>query len=134
MRLFAAIALVLVSAVVAGVVVYRLSSDALALIIGVFLGMLALVPTLIVLTMVFRRGGPRTDSRETAMYPMQQPPVIVISGGQPQVPTGSAAQLPSPAASAQIPPPPSTIPRKFRIMGYEMTQTSEADDELWDAY
>ena len=69
---------VAVAAVMAGVVAYRLSADALAIIVGVLLGLLALIPALIIGVVLLRRSQPTPLPMQPAP---QAPPVIVVSGG-----------------------------------------------------
>ncbi len=116
------------AAALAGVMAWRLSADALAMILGVLLGFLALIPALIIAVVALRR------SQETAPppgAPIAQPPVVVVSGGFPQMlprqgqPAGYGAQAMLPA------PPLASAPRQFRVMGYEATD--EADNEAWSS-
>lgn len=122
------------AAALAGVMAYRLSADALAMILGVILGFLALIPALIIAVVALRRTQEQTPppSAHTA-----QPPVVVVSGGFPQMlPMGQA--LPQPGgynAQAMLPPPPpQSAPRQFRVLGYEATDAVELQDDEWSAY
>ena len=106
----------LVAAIVLGVVVSRrLSSDAIALLIGVAAGGGASIPTALLLMAVTRRREEepdrdyrdyRDDRRQAA------PPVIVVA-------PGSVPQMMSqyPGAYQQLPPVSSR--RQFRVMGYD---------------
>ncbi|NOX63931.1 MAG: hypothetical protein GXP42_18610 [Chloroflexi bacterium] len=128
MKLFFGLSVLFASSVVAGVVVYRLSSDALALIIGVFLGLLALGPALAVLALMTRR---RTDepSRVAGLHANHQPPIIIVSGGHPPVPPVQSLEPRSQLAAGFIPPPATSQPRRFRVMGCELSDVLDADDE-----
>jgi len=116
-----------------GVIAYRLSSDALAIIVGVLLGLAALIPTLIMIGILLRRNQPETEAQHPMYQP--QPPVIVVSGGYP----GQFAQqpqqpaLPDPA-QALIPPPPVQPQRRFRMMGYESTEAVDLRENEWDSH
>lgn len=124
--------LVVVAAVMAGVVAYRLSADALAIIVGVLLGLLALIPALIIGVVLLRRSQPTALPSQPVP---QAPPVIIVSGGfhpaampqqmgmpvsQPQPP-----MLPAPAYQQQ--------PRQFRVMGYEPSETVDLNDQEWSS-
>ncbi len=127
------ITIIAVAAVVTlvGVVSYRLSSDALAIIIGVVLGLAALIPTLVMVAIMLRRG--QTEEEPKPMY-QPQPPVIVVSGGYgPPMMQPQQAALPDPS-QALIPAPPAQPPRKFRMMGYESTEAVDLQDHEWAAY
>jgi len=119
-------------ATLVGVVAYRLSSDALAIIIGVVLGLAALVPTLVMVAILLRRS--QTETEPKPMY-QPQPPVIVVSGGYPSamMQQPQQAALPDPS-QALIPAPPAQPPRKFRMMGYEATESVDLQDHEWAAY
>ncbi len=125
---------VLVVAVLAGVVAYRLSADALAIIVGVVLGFLALIPALIILVLVLRRREPEAPPVQTPAF---NPPVVVVSG-YPQMPPSMLAQQPvSPYGSLNPPMLPAPQPqRQFRVMGYEATDHNDPRgvDAGWSAY
>ncbi|MBL7200655.1 MAG: hypothetical protein ISS56_10925 [Anaerolineae bacterium] len=87
----------------------RMSSDALAVLVGVIAGVAASIPTALLLMAVTRRQEeeyvePYEDRRQAS------PPVIVVApGGVPQ-------QLPQYGAPYAYPPPPDRR-RQFRVMG-----------------
>jgi hypothetical protein len=118
---------VVLSVVVAvGVVSYRLSTDALALIVGVGLGFLALVPTVVVALVLGRR---RPEPLPPTL-PYGQPPVIVVSGGQPLLPTAAEPRAGQPA----LPPPAelvATTPRRFRVLGLEAVESTPSESDRW---
>ena len=122
------------AAALAGVMAWRLSADALAMILGVLLGFLALIPALIIAVVALRR------SQETAPppgAPIAQPPVVVVSGGFPQMlPMGQGQVQPAGyGAQAMLPaPPPSSAQRQFRVMGYEATDAVDLQDDEWSTY
>ena len=115
-----------------GVVAYRLSSDALAIIVGVVLGLAALIPTLVMVAILLRRN--QDDAEPKPMY-QPQPPVVVVSGGyaSPMMQQPQQAALPDPT-QALIPAPPAQPPRKFRMMGYESTEAVDLQEHEWAAY
>lgn len=114
-------------AVTAGVVAYRLSADALAMIVGVVLGFAALIPTVILAVVFLRRqSNQATDTRPAA----PQAPVVVIAGG---FPAQMLPQQPAPYTAQQqfLPPPTVQQPRQFRMVGYEATDAIEVSDAEW---
>ncbi len=120
------------AAALAGVMAYRLSADALAMILGVILGFLALIPALIIAVVALRRSQEQTPPPAAHA---SQPPVVVVSGGFPQMlPMGQGpAQMPGYGAQAMLPPPQSA-PRQFRVLGYEATDAVDLQNDEWSAY
>lgn len=113
--------------IMAGVISFRLSADALALIVGVLLGIIALVPTLALAMLMLRRNQQQSEDRMSA--PTQQPPVIVVSGGYPaMMPMGQGGNH---MGFQGMLPPPTQPPREFRVMGHEDTDTVELHDHEW---
>jgi hypothetical protein len=123
--------LALAFVVTLGVVVgTRMSSDAIAVLVGVIAGVAASIPCALLLMAVTRRPG----KRELERYDSQQyedrrqndwrysermdprrgvPPVVIVTPGQ-------AAPQPLPYAPSFIyPPAPAQSQRQFRVMGYE---------------
>ena len=101
------------------IVSLKLSDDALAVIIGVGLGVLASIPTSLliayVLTRHSRAAPPLPAHRQSAGLPgSQQPPVVIVNGGQ--QPGLNAGQRPPPAYQMQVP-----TSRTFTIVGEETT-------------
>ena len=131
MRIIIVIILAAAVATFTGVVAYRLSADALALIIGVVLGLAALIPALL-LSAILLRSKQQDDEPKPMMQP--QSPVIVVGGGYP------AHSMPQPqngtygAPQPMIPAPPAQQPRQFRMMGYEETEVVELQDDEWSAF
>ncbi len=127
-NLFLAI-LVAIAAVLTGVIAYRLSADALAIIVGVLLGLLALIPALIIGVILLRRSQPMPMA---APPPVQTPPVIVVSGGY--SPAALPQQMGMPTGQPQtpmLPAPTYQQPRQFRVMGYESAETMEMNHQDW---
>ena len=131
MRLIIAIILGAAVATFTGVVAYRLSSDALAMIIGVILGLAALLPTVLLAAVILRRK--QDDEEPRPMY-QPQPPVIVVGGGFPSqlLPQQHPGQ--HDPSQAMIPAPPAERPRQFRMMGYEETEAVDLQDSEWSAF
>lgn len=126
----ALIVTVVLSVVVAvGVIAYRLSTDALALIVGVGLGFLALVPTVVVALVLGRRRAEPLPPTP----PYGQPPVIVISGGQPVLPAAAEARPGQPALPPPAAPAPTT-PRHFRVLGLEALDNAQAESDRWSDF
>lgn len=117
-------------AALAGVMAYRLSTDALAMVLGVVLGFMALIPALIIAVVALRRNH---ELPPPPAQTMSQPPVVVVSGGFPQMlPMGQPQGQQAPFANqAMLPPPPQAAPRQFRVLGYEATDDQQAD--AWPA-
>ncbi len=104
-------------AVVTGVVVVsqRLSRDALALLVGLTCGVLAMAPTIGLALLVWRREETRQQATHT--NPAITPPVIVVT---PQLP-GYGAQPALPGSAQQIAWPwqPAPNERVFTVVGGE---------------
>jgi hypothetical protein len=114
----AALVAVAFAVTLAAVVGTRLSSDAIAVLVGVVAGVAASIPTALLLIVVTRRREEEDD--EDTYYQERRrdnPPVIVVApGGAPQALPQYMGSYP-----AQLAPP--TGRRRFRVMGYD-------DDEL----
>ena len=114
-RVLAAVGLVFV-AVLAVIVGQRMSTDAMAVVIGVIFGVAASIPTSLLVVGVTRRVQERGMMEERRRYRERaQPPVIVVS------PSGSnAAPWFSPFQSPALPPSLHGEPtRSFRVVGDE---------------
>jgi uncharacterized SAM-binding protein YcdF (DUF218 family) len=98
------------------VIGFRLSEDAVAVIVGIILGVVATLPTsLVLIYMIMRRDQSPTGQQQAGFPNHHQPPVIIVNGGQqPGLPTGSAAQ---PGYPLSLP-----SPRTFTIIGEETTE------------
>ncbi len=110
---------ILAFAVTVGIVVAnRLSSEAMAVVVGIVCGVLASVPTSLLLLIFVRRM--RSDSSQQSAPPQHQyPPVIVINPNS--APSGRSQDLWSEPGGSQ---PAGYVPRDFRIVG-------EEDEEDW---
>jgi hypothetical protein len=91
----------------------RMSADALAIVLGIAVGMLATLPPLVLLLVVLlRRDGKEDKRRQEDARAM--PPVIVVQGGTPQaLPPGSQAGYWPMAAPGIYP------ERSFQVVGGE---------------
>ena len=121
-----ALAFVIVLAIVIGT---RLSSDAIAVLVGVMAGVAASIPTALLLIVVTRRSDADDEGEYYEERRRDSPPVIVVAPGSapqvlPQYLGGSQAQLPAGAAR-----------RRFRVMGYDDEELepleAEPDGDNW---
>ncbi len=95
----------------------KLSQDAIAVIVGVGLGILASIPTSVLLFFVLTRHDRANakmlqNQQPGGLPPNQQPPVIIVNGGNP--PGLKAGQSPY---QMNVP-----SPRTFTIVGEETTE------------
>ena len=105
-----ALAFVIALAIVIGT---RLSSDAIAVLVGVMAGVAASIPTGLLLIVVTRRSDPDDEDDYHEERRRESPPVIVVAPGSapqvlPQYVGNPQAQLPAGAGR-----------RRFRVMGYD---------------
>lgn len=109
----------------------RLSSDAIAVLVGVVAGVAASIPTALLLIVVTRRREESDDDDERHYRDLRRdsPPVIVVA-------PGSAPQaLPQYTGSYQAQLAPPTGRRHFRVMGYDddglEAAEAEGDSDRW---
>lgn len=91
----------------------RMSTEALAVVVGVVCGVVASVPTSLLLLLVLNRREERGDARAgRSRDERQAPPVVVIQGGTSQaLPAGpQAGYWPAPFSGPMV-------DRKFQIVG-----------------
>ena len=114
-RYLAALSLIIVTALLL-VIGFRLSQDAVAVIVGIGLGVVATLPTsLVLIYMIMRRDQSSIGQHQSGFSNQQQPPVIIVNGGQqPGLPTNSPTQ---PGYPMSLP-----APRTFTIIGEETTE------------
>jgi hypothetical protein len=113
MKTLFAVVVVAFAVALAVVVGSRLPEDTMAVIVGVVCGVLASIPTsLLILAATNRR-----DSRPEASMPGVQayPPVVVVNAPPG---TGNGGQM-WPSSAAPWPSMPPTGPRQFRVIGQE---------------
>lgn len=106
---------ILAAIVLAVVVGKKMSAEAMAVVIGVVCGVLAAIPTsLLLLTAMTRQDRQRAEYRGRQTRAEGYPPVVVIQGGSSQaLPTGPQAgywPAPAPGPSAR---------REFNIVGQD---------------
>ena len=115
---------------VTAIVSFRLSTDALSIIVGAVLGMAAILPTVVLVAYLLKKNQ---EAITNQLQTQHQPPVVVVSGGMlPQ----QLMQQPQQQATQQpglLPPPSRSMPRKFHLMGYEDTDSLEFEEEEWAA-
>jgi hypothetical protein len=99
--------------VLALVVAKQMSTEAMAVVIGVVCGVLASIPTSVLLLVVLiRRDGQRQEEVSRRRDASRSQPVVVIQGGVPQ----ALQQGPQPGYWPSPPPGPSAS-RQFRVVG-----------------
>ncbi len=117
--------------VLAAIVSIRLSTDALSILVGALLGMIAILPTIAMVGYLLKKN--QEAMAATVQNKQQaQPPVVVVSGGMmpPQYFQPAQPSAPQPS-QPMLPPPTQSTPRKFRLMGYEDVDQVEISDEEW---
>jgi hypothetical protein len=100
-----------------------LSSDAIAVLVGVVAGVAASIPTALILIAVTRRddGGDNEDYYEE--HRRESPPVIVVApGSAPQV-------LPQYVGGSQVQLGAGPARRRFRVMGYDDEELEPVEAE-----
>lgn len=121
---------IVMAAIMTAVVGFRLSTDALSIIVGAILGMIAVLPTIALVAFLLKKN------QEAMVQPQQgfqQPPVVVVSGGMMPPQYLQPQQQPTQTQPGVLPPPSRSMPRKFHLMGYEDTERLEISDEEWAA-
>ncbi|HMQ52999.1 MAG TPA: hypothetical protein PKE64_30195 [Anaerolineae bacterium] len=116
MKKFIVVVSVTFFAVLAAVVGFRLSPDAMAVIIGIICGVLASVPTSIILVWVLRQRDRQTEVEMNSTRFGHYPPVVVVNGQGPNGYPGAVA--PPPALLPTTPP----GMRDFKVIGQENTE------------
>jgi hypothetical protein len=102
----ALMAFVVALAVVIG---QRMSTDAMAVVVGIVCGVAASVPTSLLIIFVTGRRWREMRGEERSPYP----PVVVVNPGQ-----GAGGVNSHPHSGAYLPPPaPPATPRRFRVVG-----------------
>ncbi len=111
MQTLAKLAFAVLAAGIGVAVAYRLSTESMAVVVGMVCGLSALIPFVLITLALLRQS--QTPSPGSGPPP-QGPPVIVIQPG----PTQPAPWMPSPPAPPQ-PPVHTSEPPDFRIIGDE---------------
>jgi hypothetical protein len=102
----------------------RMSADAMAVVVGVICGVLASIPTsLLLIWALGRRGyGAGADAQARNNAGAHYPPVVVVNPGPGY---GMPAYGPSPAPPLDRSLPPPGSPRTFKVVGDEETMLDE---------
>ena len=117
MRKVAIVVLVAFAVTLAAVVGNRMSTEAMAVVVGVVCGVAAGIPMSVLIMLVWNRAGRRAEEGndwrygQTGMRQGAYPPVVVIQGGTP-----APANLLQPYYSMPAPAP-EHVQRQFRVVG-----------------
>ncbi len=119
------------------VVGWRLSSEAMAVLVGVAAGVFASIPTSLLVVWVTMRQMRGEREAQTAAAPAmpQSPPVVVVTPGAPQMAPGHAGPAWSSAygpAYSALPAIPAAPPRRFSVIGGDVA--GEPDGGVERAY
>jgi hypothetical protein len=126
MRRFLGIIFIIFAITLAIVIGTRISADAMALLIGIVCGVLASVPTSMILVWMLRQREKQFEMQAGQMRMGQYPPVVVVNGqhqpngyGNPPPPMlGNTAQFGS---------------RDFKVIGQENTESmGDFLPSFWD--
>lgn len=112
--LIVSIAFAISLAVVVGT---RISADAMAVIIGIICGVVASIPTSVILVWVLRQRDKQMETQYGQMRNSQYPPVVVVNG---QGQNGYGSTSAPPSLTSGVTPPGS---REFKVIGQENTET-----------
>lgn len=122
--MFAGIVFAISLAVVVGL---RMSADAMAVIIGIMFGLLASVPTSVILVWVLRQRDKQLEAQFSQTRPFGQYPPVVVVNGQGTNGYGSSFSPPLPATAG------AAGPRNFKVIGQENTETiGDVLPPFWD--
>ena len=103
---------------VAVVVGVRMSSDAMAVVVGIVCGMLASVPTSAILVWTLRVRDKQLEAQlGSARQYGQYPPVVVVNGQHPNGATGAPGPQPAMLSGGNG-------QRNFKVIGQETTESS----------
>ncbi len=101
----------------------RMSADAMAVIIGIIFGLLASVPTSLMLVWTLRQRDKQIEAQLQGRSPGHYPPVVVVNGQ----PAGNGYQAPP------IPSVSSAGSREFKVVGQDNTETvGDVLPAFWD--
>jgi hypothetical protein len=125
MKRVAVVALIVFVVTLAVVVGQRMSSDAMAVVVGIICGVAASVPTSLLIVFVTGRRWREARGEESGQR-LPYPPVVVVNPGP------ASGGVVNPHPGAYLPPPsPPAAPRQFRVVGEE-GELFEAFQEMWD--
>lgn len=127
MRRFLFVVGVTFAVAMAVVIGLRLSPDAMAVIIGIICGVLASIPTSIILVWVLRQRDRQTEEMNHGQGRYgNYPPVVVVNG---QGTNGYGSSSPPPVLTPSSPP----GTRDFKVIGQETTENAgDILPPLWD--
>ena len=106
----------------------KLSADAIGMGVGVMFGVMAGIPTALLLLASNRRNAARADydAPPPPRYQQQQPPVIVLAGGMAQPQQGYDPYGGRQGYAPALPDPRQTVDaREFRVVGEKETVIEE---------
>jgi len=118
MRKFLAIAAITFCVAMAIVIGARISTDAMAVILGIVCGVLASVPTTLVLLWVLRQRDRQLDAQGGQAHFGHYPPVVVVNG---QGTNGHGSYLGPPMLTGTTSAPGS---RDYKVVGQENTESN----------
>jgi hypothetical protein len=127
MKKFAAILAVLFAVSLAVVIGFRMSADAMAVVVGIVCGVLASIPTSVLLVWVMRQREKQIETQVNTRSFGNFPPVVVVNGqGAHGYGNGTAAP-PLPAGTL-------SGARNFKVVGQENTELNGGDvlPAFWD--
>ncbi len=114
----AAAALTAFAATLAVMVGQRLSSEAMAVVVGVIAGVGASIPTSLIVVWMATRNAPTRSPQPPGSHNSQTPSVVIVQGpGTPQPQLAPPTHYPQTAQSDPPYPFLSPRPRKFNILG-----------------
>ncbi|MCI0527350.1 MAG: hypothetical protein L0Y56_07885 [Nitrospira sp.] len=106
------------SAALAIVVGTRMSPDAMAVIIGIICGVLASIPTSVLMVWVLRQRDKQLESQFGQGRFGHYPPVVVVNGQGTNGYGNGYNMMPPPLPTTTMP----TGPRDFKVIGQENTE------------
>jgi len=128
MKKFIAVAIIVVLATMTGIIGFRLSTDALSIIVGAVLGMSAILPTIAMAAYLLKKNQ---ETAQQQQHHIPQPPVVVVGGMMPAQYMPGQPQQAAPGTAGMLPPPASSAPRRFHLMGYDDAESVDVNDEGW---
>lgn len=126
MKKFFIVVSVAFSITLAVVIGTRISADAMAVIIGIICGVLASIPTSVIMVWMVRQRDRQFETQNGQARFGQYPPVVVVNG---QGTNGYGQSYSPPALLAN----PQTNGREFKVIGQENTESSgDVLPPFWD--
>lgn len=108
------------------VIGFRLSADAMAVIIGIVCGVLASIPTSVILVWVLRQRDKQLDLQNGPVRLGQYPPVVVVNGHGTS--SNGGTMVPAPLLASG-----NNGTRDFKVIGQEKTESSsDLLPPFWD--